>query len=269
MAEFSGWRQQASNKNLLINPRFKVNQRGQMEYTGAGYGVDGWWLQHVTTANVKDNHVHVSGLWQMEQKLEDVGAGTYTFSIYAENVTGLAELQVADKSRNLIAEKKMQNGITAISFKTNEGVNSVGWFGLGSADSSSDLYAAKLEQGPISTLALDLMQPYTPQDYQRELRECQRYFVASYDNWLPMAAAIRGQGLVVIVPLNAPMRIKPSLSTNLISVFGEDGAWHEYEFSVQRVKDNVAILSTTIDENYFIQGNSYLVKNLPALSAEL
>ena len=31
-----------SNPNLLINPDFSINQRGQESYTGAGYGVDRW-----------------------------------------------------------------------------------------------------------------------------------------------------------------------------------------------------------------------------------
>ncbi len=33
-----------SNPNLLINPDFRINQRGMAEYSGPGYAIDGWML---------------------------------------------------------------------------------------------------------------------------------------------------------------------------------------------------------------------------------
>ena len=49
--------------NLLINPFFQVNQRGQTSYSGTYgvYTVDGWLLNNAETAtvNVLSNGVHI------------------------------------------------------------------------------------------------------------------------------------------------------------------------------------------------------------------
>lgn len=49
--------QMVSNPNLLDNPDFRINQRGQSEYTVDGYGVDRWHIHNTAKLTVNDGYI--------------------------------------------------------------------------------------------------------------------------------------------------------------------------------------------------------------------
>ena len=76
------------NPNLIINPDFSINQRGQTEYSGFGYTVDGWFNRAYyvdTTILAKgirityyNTEMAINWIYQIVESLK---AGTYTLSM--------------------------------------------------------------------------------------------------------------------------------------------------------------------------------------------
>jgi hypothetical protein len=82
-----------SNPNLLINPDFKVNQRGATSYEKQGYSVDRWKIWNVTVTpstnggiTVKNDKYTATGT--LVQYLDTATVGSSTLSCYVESVTG-------------------------------------------------------------------------------------------------------------------------------------------------------------------------------------
>ena len=94
-----------SNPNLLINPFFQINQRGQGSYTGLGYGYDGWRGTRSTSVITRnaDGSVTVSGAIKADgflQKIESPLAG--------KRLTASMKItEITDKGRLYI-----RNGVT-------------------------------------------------------------------------------------------------------------------------------------------------------------
>ena len=182
MTQCSGWQSPGwSNPNLLINWDFRnpVNQRGQTSYVGAGYGIDMWWLQHLSRLQIEDGYVTYSGMWELRQRFEcPLVAGIYTLSIKAANCNGKTVFQCASAQSEVIVEIAIPEigaewEFKKITFYTGKSISRISFYNIGQEDATMDIQAVKLEVGSISTLALDLMQP---SDYAAELRKCQRYF---------------------------------------------------------------------------------------------
>ena len=182
MTQCSGWQSPGwSNPNLLINWDFRnpVNQRGQTSYVGAGYGIDMWWLQHLSRLQIEDGYVTYSGMWELRQRFEcPLVAGIYTLSIKAANCIGKTVFQCASAQSEVIVEIAIPEigaewEFKKITFYTGKSISRISFYNIGQEDATMDIQAVKLEVGSISTLALDLMQP---SDYAAELRKCQRYF---------------------------------------------------------------------------------------------
>lgn len=182
MTQCSGWQSPGwSNPNLLINwdMRNPVNQRGQTSYVGAGYGIDMWWLQHLSMLQIEDGYVTYSGMWELRQRFEcSLVPGIYTLSIKAANCNGKTVFQCASAQNEVIVEIAIPEigaewEFKKITFYTGKSISHISFYNTGQEDATMDIQAVKLEVGSISTLALDLMQP---SDYASELRKCQRYF---------------------------------------------------------------------------------------------
>lgn len=175
---YNVWNVGFSNPNLLDNPWFTVNQRGETYYEGqAKYCLDRWWLQYDTNVRVNDGYITLSGRWQILQKFEKIlPSATYTLSLIVNNKFGTDDLRlVATSSSGAEMIKHISGNIsekTTISF-TFQGIDveQIYFVFVGNTDNRIDIYAVKLELGPISTLANDV-----PPDYGEELAKCQRYF---------------------------------------------------------------------------------------------
>lgn len=152
-----------SNPNLLINPDFKINQKGQESYTSGGfeYTVDRWRVSSAKVS-VSDNGLMIqstgnSGSW-VSQKFEKELEGVFTLSVKVSNINGKAYLT------------NPTNRVTI----TSAGIYSVTLSNLSEfnmfieASTSVTIEWAKLEQGSIAT-------PFVAPNYMEELMKC-RYF---------------------------------------------------------------------------------------------
>lgn len=160
-----------SNPNLLINPDFKINQRGQTSYevTGFDYTVDRWRTSssNVTVSKSGGITIHTtgsSGSW-FTQKLEKELEGVATLSIKVSDING--QISLSSPSNNLFITSPgvysiTLNGITEFNMFLNPNTSvSIEW--------------AKLEKGSIAT-------PFIAPNPAEELVKCRRYyaFVSSH-----------------------------------------------------------------------------------------
>ena len=176
----------ASNPNLLINPDFKVNQRGLSEYSG-DYTVDGWYIQGnkcsvrpnadgiLITATINpDATTHT--LWQ---KIENpLPPGKYTLSLKAADITGVwaARIRTVTAAGDYVDSyytSAFREGVNKVSVDLPEGeyisAVSVGINKSTVVGDSVKLAWIKLESGPLAT-------SFVPPDPATELAKCQRYY---------------------------------------------------------------------------------------------
>lgn len=154
-----------SNPNLLINPDFKINQRGATSYEKQGYSVDRWKIWNVTVTpstsggiTVKNDKYTDTGTFL--QYLENATEGDSTLSCYVTSVSGTVTM-VADDNSQVILKQGLNVVHTSKSTKTftiflNQGT-------------SVTLKWVKLEQG---TMATSFIAPSPVEEYPK----CQRYF---------------------------------------------------------------------------------------------
>lgn len=154
-----------SNPNLLINPDFKINQRGATSYEQQGYSVDRWKIWNVTvtpSANggitVKNDKYSDTGTFL--QYLENATEGDSTLSCYVTSVSGTVTM-VADDNSQVILKQGLNVVHTSKSTKTftiflNRGT-------------SITLKWVKLEQGKVAT-------SFIAPNPAEELVKCKRYY---------------------------------------------------------------------------------------------
>ena len=175
------------NPNLLINPDFLVNQRGQNEYS-SGYTVDGWYIEGnkcsvrpnadgilITSAINPDSNTHA--FWQ---KIENpLAPGKYTLSLNVLEVSGVwaARIRTVNASGDYIDSyytSLLHKGVNKVSVDLSGGeyisAVSVGINKGTEAGNSLKLAWVKLEIGGDATA-------FVPPDPATELVKCQRYFV--------------------------------------------------------------------------------------------
>lgn len=155
-----------NNPNLLINPDFKINQRGATSYEKQGYSVDRWKIWNVTvTSNanggitVKNDKYTDTGTFL--QYLEDATEGDSTLSCYVTSVSGTVTM-VADDNSQVVLKQGLNVVHTSKSTKAftiflNRGTNiTLKW--------------VKLEQGKVAT-------EFIAPNYAEEILKCQRFYV--------------------------------------------------------------------------------------------
>lgn len=153
-----------SNPNLLINPDFKINQRGASNYEKQGYSVDRWKIWNVTVTpnanggiTVKNDKYTDTGTFI--QNLENATEGDSTLSCYVTSVSGTVTM-VADDDSQVILKQGLNIVHTSKSTKVftiflNQGT-------------SVTLKWVKLEQGTVAT-------PFVAPNYAEELTKCYRF----------------------------------------------------------------------------------------------
>lgn len=179
----------ASNKNLLDNWYFAdpINQRGQTVYTGGAYSIDRWKIWSAgTTLQITDDGILLTNTnpnddWIIQPiEIGSLKPGIYTLSCFSENGVRLIQFNAANGGNILYHDS------------TSDGMLSYGTFSVSSSNlannhrvgiltkEGSALIAAKLELGPIQTLAHQdasgnwvLNDP--PPNKASELAKCQRY----------------------------------------------------------------------------------------------
>lgn len=194
-----------SNPNLLINPDFKINQRGQSTYssTGAGCTVDRWVGTNVQTVVNSDGTVSVSslsGTGYYTQHEENISYGKHTYSIYVQAITGTVKAFYKSKDSKDIELGTLKQGLNTFT-SSDDGFKS---FFLNVAGGSSvTLKYAKVEQGKVAT---SFVAP-NPAD---ELIKCQRYYFNRYYFYVFYSGS---ESFTYIFSDTIPsMRIKPTVN---------------------------------------------------------
>lgn len=192
-----------SNPNLLINPDFKINQRGQNIYNTepkSMYTVDRWSIYMPTGGSVKPNS---DGTITVTNNSNDQGWFFQTLESKIENVVFTANVISVSGIVNIYADdagKTITNtGITSLQ---SESAKKCGF--VLTANSSITLKWVKLEQGSIAT-------PFVAPNPAEELTKCQRYGMSiTLDT-----GTIGFVGSVAMrIPLSLPvlMRINPTIT---------------------------------------------------------
>lgn len=202
-----------SNPNLLINPDFKINQRGKSTYspTGAGYTVDRWVGTNVNTVVNSDGTVSVSslsGIGYYTQHEESISYGKHTYSIYVQAITGTVKAFYKSKDSKDIELGTLKQGLNTFT-SSDDGFKS---FLLSIAGGSSvTLKYAKIEQGTVAT---SFIAPNQAEEYLK----CERFYQrVSLD--LNTISLTNSQGYTPLM-LETALRSTPTVSygTNKIAV---------------------------------------------------
>ena len=153
-----------SNPNLLINPDFRVNQRGSANYTSNGYTVDRW---RVISGNVKTSSsgitVTLNNQGQFVQQFENTLSGTHTATIKVTSITGDCVLRIGSHSLQL-------NKAGTFTITENGSITGISLYKSTAGTCTINVEYIKLEQGTVAT-------PFVAPNYAEELIKCERYFI--------------------------------------------------------------------------------------------
>lgn len=151
-----------SNSNLLINPDFKINQRGSANYTSNGYTVDRWKVNNGTVKpQSNDVSVTLNNKGQFIQLLENTLSGTYTATIKVTSITGDCVLFIGSHSLQL-------NKAGVFTFTENGSVNGVSLYKSTAGTCTINVEYIKLEQGSVAT-------SFIAPNPAEELTKCYRF----------------------------------------------------------------------------------------------
>ena len=216
------------HKNLLHNWDFRnpVNQRGQSSYSGVTYTIDRWQQKassDVTTVNVgsvtfgKSTNVGPF-IIQVVENLSALAGRQVTFSVKILAIEGVVRLRFLKTDYSNEAESGNINSTGIFSFTHTITSETIGVAIVATtAGAKVTLESAKLELGPVSTLAND-----PPADFGEELRKCQRYLFNAIDAPASGVGAALGTGIAlseteirILLPIPAHMR--PIAATVILS----------------------------------------------------
>lgn len=181
-----------SNPNLLINPDFKINQRGETNFSVTShqgtpipqsqkYTVDRWRIMY-GNANITDGKFVLNGT--IIQVLENSIGGDFTATVSVESGTATASYDDSTKTFTIIGTNAVLN-----------------W--------------AKLEYGSVAT-------PFIPPDPITELIKCQRfYFISKRSNYFGSGFCMSTSSAYIMLPLF--MRYSPTISYVGVMMMTIDG----------------------------------------------
>ncbi len=263
---------QISNPNLLDNPWFTVNQRGQSNYIELGYALDRWIVNNSSTViELQENGIIVSNKdegtinltqWLSDDLTKDLFGKEVTLSIKLIDGTILStSFRIPEIISNIIyGYIHIKNELyLAITGNTEANKNAVFLY-TGTTDSDSiSIQAIKLELGSISTLANDVAP-----NYQQELAKCQRYYqlIKVHSQYYYPTACFSPTEMRMGIDLSVPMVRKPDVSFSdfsAIEIFGNGSALKPSEFSVGVYNmDTHLVLVFVVDNG--TANSSYLTK---------
>ena len=165
-----------SNPNLLINPDFKINQRGETSYTSEVahtiknvYSVDRWYLYgHSLTVN-SDNSVTITPTTYSNgaliQQLETPVEGNITIQVYVVGVSGTATVSVGPYDGSSTTKiGTLKNGLNTFTFS--RGIKRLV---IRVNSGTLTLKYAKVEQGTVAT-------SFVAPNPAEELVKCKQFY---------------------------------------------------------------------------------------------
>ncbi|WP_252242053.1 hypothetical protein [Clostridium sp. ZBS18] len=283
---------QLSNPNILINGDFQVWQRGtSFANVTNHYTADRWLFGGNTGAKVEKTNngtkitlLNDGGWANYLQSIEHdtfkklIGKTvtvTFKLSEKTNKVSQLWSLEYTNP-RHYYMNKDFNDGVMRDTFTmTFEiGANTenaeIGIQLFANKGNSITIKYVKLEIGSVST-------PFTPRPYAEELALCQRYYLSTdgYENNWMHGCYVQGGGFRVFIPSLSKFRITPTTIQNKLGqteFFGDDAKWHELKYVQSYPLDGggAEIVYTLDNPNGMATiGNSYIIRNLPSLNAEL
>lgn len=232
-----------SNPNLLDNWYLAdpINQRGQTEYIGFVYTIDRWGTEGATI-KVGDDGLQLEnpseGAVQFVTNFEAsrlIDNQVYTASLLAKDLigSGTMVIQYREGAFTYLLSAPLSDGLISVSGNlSTSGVNLLGYMIVLHPNSSVKLIAAKLELGPVQTLAHKegdtWMLNDPPPNKALELAKCQRYYEKiTYTGGLFRAHNntdnnISVDFLDIIVPFETEKRVRPSVTYKYDIADGEE-----------------------------------------------
>lgn len=216
--------------NLLVNPFFKINQRGKASYTGMVPTVDCWNSKSATlTVQVTEDGVLLSGtgfdyLKNYIESPEQYNGKTITISALVKNPGGQFRINLFNESKrvsknfNIPASSDwviISGTIHGVQASSGDKVALLLYPGGGiqSQTATAQVMATKVEEGETQTLGyIDssgnpvLLEHPDP----LELLKCQRYFY--YANNILCPGQIKNSNIYLAMYLPTKMRVIPSMT---------------------------------------------------------
>lgn len=234
-----------SNENLLINSDFRINQRGALSYTAAGYSVDCWKLSGTLT--VGDSGIDIglnsgttfSSLIQtIERPYSDFSGKKVALSIniggtvYSSTYT-FGEIALSDKID--IGGTYFSGGNIDL-YKYANAANMQ--FRILITAATSDIRWVKLEFGEPTA--------YTHPDTASELAKCQRYALALNQFIRYGASMVSVNYIDFLIPTPSTMRVVPTIDTSKLILYQQPStAIDGVTFSVLSVSGNGFMIRAT------------------------
>lgn len=248
-----------SNPNLLDNWYFvdPINQRGQIKYTddrnSGVYSIDRWEVGLLGTIEVHDGFIRIVGgpqkgsVFNLQQKLEQakklngrIVTASIMYSHSHENIWfGLwdqfASLPNTNGNIGVFSTTKIYHeGETFAIMATSE-------------NATIDIYAVKLELGPVQTLAHKEGDTWVlndpPPNKALELAKCQRYFCRE-ETSIQIGA---NSSLTVFFPTQ--MRITPAITVSDSSLIIDNNMKGNKHFSIANPSSHLTSFVYTADAN--------------------
>ena len=250
-----------SNPNLLDNWYFgnPVNQRGQTEYTGTGYGIDRWRTNYsgdtvsITESGVKNTVASTSEGWHLHQILtenisglvgQEVTASVLVDSYEGSNLIPILSFRNSAGEISSIRASDMALGLLEFSGVVPAGTTEMrfGLFGYSgiAVGEYVTLKAAKLELGSVSTLKND-----PPPDFGQELAKSQRYQVVINVSaaWANVATAVASETnyLRANMPTPVTMRAVPAVTLGAGTKVMVTGEAQHFEATSETIEAKVIL----------------------------
>ena len=253
------------NQNLLDNWYFgnPVNQRGQTEYTNIGYTIDRWRTAYGDSPTITiDGGVSITEcLYQPIEKYRITEGENYTISALLSDNTLVSATGVATWHDTWTAIVNVTVG--SFTFRLVAGQTGGYW----SADiigAGETVIAVKVEQGDRQTLAYQKdgkWELYETANYDKELLECQRYYVHS----LPHTRCYLNSPCLFAVNLPVQMRAKPTIVGEIMAFTQGNNAYVPgVTVTVNEIRNNAVILQAS-----GISEDCYLALNIDSFDANL
>ena len=259
-----------SNPNLLINPDFRINQRGKTAYNAPGidktYTVDRWCLQYMSGADlsISDDYITVldGNLLQYIEDYKKLSNKTVTLSVQWKGLNSgalkvsfvywsdTATFTALDSSiMSVVAGEATNLRTDNITFTIPDLSNSTAaairfYKDNFSSSAAYAIYWVKLEEGSAAT-------PFVSPDYTTELLKCQRYYVnfndtnIAYPGYLLDSKTARA-----IITLPVAMRGRPTITLNsgisAVRVMVNGNIITPSSGTIQFAKQNQLVYSLTI-----------------------
>lgn len=243
-----------SNPNLLINPDFRINQRGETSYTSAVaqtikivYSVDRWCLYgHSLTVN-SDKSVTITPTTYSDgsliQNLETPVDGDIAVQVYAVGVSGTATVSVRQFDGSSTTEiGTLKNGLNTFIFS--KGIKKLV---IRVKSGTLTLKYAKVEQGKVAT---SFVAPNPAEELEKCLRYYQNYEQIPFIPELLNASNVTGNSTSFTPLYNVliqQMRVKPTVA--FTSIVDKNGAKIEGNHSITLDDKRISLLRLAQSSN--------------------